>query len=148
MSKRVLATGVFDILHYGHYKFLEEAKKAGGKNAKLYVIVARDSTVKKLKGKPPVIPENMRRALIEGLKPVDVALLGSDPLDYDMVLEKIRPDIIAVGHDQTDVEKAVRELISAKGLSIKVVRMPKFEFSVNSSSDIKKKVIDLWKEAP
>ena len=57
-KKSVLASGTFDLLHFGHVKYLEEAKEAGGKNAELIVIVARDSTVKKRKGKKPVMPEN------------------------------------------------------------------------------------------
>ena len=41
-KKIVLASGTFDLLHLGHVRFLEEAKKAGGENAELVVIVARD----------------------------------------------------------------------------------------------------------
>ena len=52
-KKVVLASGVFDLLHLGHVKFLEEAKKAGGPNSELVVIVARDSTVEKAKGRKP-----------------------------------------------------------------------------------------------
>jgi len=62
--KVVLAAGVFDLLHMGHVKFLEEAKKTGGENAELIVIVARDVTVEKRKGKRPVVPEEHRRALV------------------------------------------------------------------------------------
>jgi FAD synthetase len=143
--KKVLAAGVFDLLHYGHYRFLEEAKKAGGRNAELYVIVARDSTVKKTKGRIPIMPEDQRRALVEGLKPVKVALLGSDPPDYAKVIEKISPDIIAVGYDQGEIEKIVKEVIETKKLNTKVVKIPKFELAVDSSSKIKKKIIDLWR---
>jgi FAD synthetase len=63
-KKIVLASGTFDLLHLGHVRFLEEAKKAGGKNAELVVIVARDSTVKARKGKKPIMPEDQRRALV------------------------------------------------------------------------------------
>ena len=75
-KKTVLATGAFDLLHYGHLAFLEEAKKAGGRNARLIVIVARDKTIEARKGKKPVVPEDQRRALMEALKPVDDAILG------------------------------------------------------------------------
>ena len=47
--RRVLASGVFDLIHDGHLRFLEEAKKMGGKGAELVVVVARDSTVRRLK---------------------------------------------------------------------------------------------------
>ena len=90
-GKVVLASGTFDLLHLGHVKFLEEAKKAGGPNAKLVVIVARDSTVKKRKGRAPIIPEDQRRALIEALKVVDEALLGYEDFNIERTIEKIKP---------------------------------------------------------
>ena len=45
----VLASGAFDLVHYGHVHFLKEAKKAGGRNARLIVIIARDKTIENLK---------------------------------------------------------------------------------------------------
>ena len=69
--KVVLASGVFDLLHFAHVKYLEEAKEAGGPNAELIVIVARDSTVEKRRGEKPIIPENQRVALVDSLKVVD-----------------------------------------------------------------------------
>jgi len=107
--KIVLASGVFDLLHLGHVKFLEEAKKAGGQNAELIVIVARDSTIEKRKGEKPVIPENQRRSLVESLKVVDEAILGYEEFDIERVIEKIKPDVIALGYDRGDIEKTVKD---------------------------------------
>ncbi|MEM2104244.1 MAG: adenylyltransferase/cytidyltransferase family protein [Candidatus Bathyarchaeia archaeon] len=144
--KIVLASGVFDLLHLGHVRYLEEAKKSGGKNAELIVIVARDSTVEKRKGSKPVIPENQRRALVESLKVVDEAVLGFEDFDIGKVIEKIKPDVIAVGHDQDGMEKAVRGYIQGRGLSIDVVRIGKFgEDELDSSSKIKQKIIEHYK---
>ncbi len=146
--KVVLASGVFDLLHLGHVKFLEEAKKAGGRNAKLIVIVARDSTVEKKKGVKPVIPENQRRALVESLKIVDEAVLGYEDFSMERVIEKIKPDVIAVGHDShmTGMEQAVKEYVKAKGLRIKIVKIGKFGADeLNSSSKIKQKIIEHFK---
>ena len=140
----VLASGNFDLLHLGHVKYLEEAKKAGGENAKLIVIVARDSTIKKMKGRKPVMPEDQRRSLVESLKVVDEAILGYEELDISKVLEKIRPDIIAVGHDQHNIEGPVRKALAAKKLNIQVVKIGKFgKEELNSSSKIKRKLIEL-----
>lgn len=145
-GKVVLASGTFDLPHYGHLKFLEEAKKAGGSNAKLVVIVARDSTVERLKGVKPVISENQRRALIEALKPVDIALLGYEDLDYVRVIEKVKPDIIVVGHDQRAIEEDVKKAIARQKLKIDVERIGKFEAeALNSSSKIKRKIVESWK---
>mgnify|MGYP001155473306 FL=1 len=148
MKKRtvVLASGTFDLLHFGHVRYLEESKKAGGENAKLVVIVARDSTVEKRKGKKPVLPEDQRRALVESLKVVDEALLGYENFDIDTVVEKIKPDIITVGHDQEGIEKEVKKAIATRGLNIKVVRIGRFgKEELNSSSKIKRKIAELYK---
>lgn len=140
----VLASGNFDLLHLGHVKYLEEAKKAGGENAKLIVIVARDSTIKKMKGRQPVMPEDQRRSLVESLKVVDEAILGYEELDIGKVLEKIKPDIIAVGHDQHSIERTVQKALAEKKFNIKVVKIGKFgKEELNSSSKIKRKLIEL-----
>ena len=144
--KVVLASGVFDLLHLGHVKFLEEAKKAGGKDAELIVIVARDNTVEKRKGKKPVMPENQRRALVESLKVVDEAVLGYEEFSIGKVVEKIKPDIIVVGHDQDGMEKNVRRYIEERHLPIKIVKIGKFgEDELDSSSKIKQKIIEHYK---
>lgn len=141
----VLASGNFDLLHLGHVKYLEEAKKAGGENTKLIVIVARDSTIKKMKGRQPVMPEDQRRSLVESLKVVDEAILGYEELDIGKVLEKIKPDIIAVGHDQQNIERTVQKALAEKKFNIKVVKIGKFgKEELNSSSKIKRKLIELY----
>lgn len=145
-QQTVLAAGVFDLLHLGHVRFLEEAKRAGGKDAELIVIVARDKTVEKRKGEKPVMSENQRCALVESLKVVDEAILGYEEFDIGKVVEKIKPDVIAVGHDQGNIERAVRKAIMERGLKIKVVKVGKFgEDELNSSSEIKRKIIELYK---
>ena len=145
-KKIVLASGVFDLLHWGHVRYLEEAKNEGGDNAELIVIVARDSTVKKTKGKKPVMSEDQRRSLVEALKVVDEALLGYEELDIVPVIEKIKPDLIAVGHDQISMEKKVRTAVAEKGLNIEVVKIGKFgRDELNSSSKIKRKIMETWK---
>jgi len=142
-EKRVLASGVFDLLHLGHVKFLEEAKKTGGKNAALIVIIARDSTVEKTKGRKPIMSENQRRALVESLKVVDAAVLGFEEFDIGDVIERVKPDIIALGYDQVDMEKNVQAYVNKHKLHVKVVRIGKFEENaLDSSSKIRQKIIE------
>jgi len=139
----VLASGVFDLLHLGHVKFLEEAKKAGGKDAELIVIIARDSTVEKNKGRKPIMPENQRRALVESLKVVDEAVLGFEEFDIGDVIERIKPDVIALGYDQADMEKHVQEYVDKHKLNVAVVRIGKFEEdALDSSSKIRQKIVE------
>ena len=142
-KKVVLASGTFDLLHLGHVRFLEEAKKAGGKDAELVVIVARDSTVKALKGKTPVMPEDQRRTLVESLKVVDEAILGLDDFSIAKVIGKIKPDVIAVGHDQDGIEQEVLNAIESENFFVEVVKIGRFgKRELDSSSKIVRKIID------
>jgi len=144
--KIVLASGTFDLLHLGHVKYLEEAKRAGGRNAELIVIVARDSTVEKRRGTKPIVPENQRRALVGSLKVVDDAVLGYEDFDIEKVIQKIKPDVIALGYDRSDIQQAVRDYVKENRLVIKVVKISKFEDEeLNSSSKIKQKIIRHYK---
>ena len=138
----ILASGVFDLVHYGHIRFIEESKKLGGENSRLVVIIARDKTVKRLKGRLPIIPEDQRRAVVESLKPVDEALLGYENLSFEETIAKVKPDIIAVGYDQLSIENDVKAFIQARGLTIEVVRVGKFgRVDLDSSSKIKRKIL-------
>jgi len=143
MTTTVLAAGVFDLLHYGHIRYLEEAKKTGGPDTRLVVIVARDETVRRLKGSDPIIPEDQRRAVIEALKVVDEALLGFEDLDLDRVLQQIKPDIVVVGHDQEAIKAQVEKINKARELDIKIVQVTQFgEDDLNSSSKIKSRIVE------
>ncbi len=140
---KVLAAGVFDLLHYGHIRYLEEAKKMGGPGAELIVIVARDETVRRLKGSDPVIPEDQRRAVIEALKVVDEALLGFEDLDLDRVLQQVKPDVVAVGHDQDAIRRQVEKIKKARELDIEIVTVGRFgENDLDSSSKIKRRIVE------
>lgn len=143
MMTTVLAAGVFDLLHYGHIRYLEEAKKKGGENAKLVVIVARDETVRSLKGSDPIIPEDQRRAVIEALKVVDEALLGFENMDLARVLMQVKPDIVVVGHDQEAIKSQVEKINKAREMHIKIIQIKQFgEDDLNSSSKIKSRIVE------
>lgn len=144
--KVVLASGVFDLLHLGHVRFLEEAKKAGGENSYLVVVIARDSTVERRKGSKPIIPEDQRRALVEALKVVDEAVLGYEDMSIEKVIDMIKPDVIAIGHDQSGIESQVRKVIEERSLPVKVVKVGQFgEEELSSSSHIKRKIVEEYR---
>ncbi|MCW4029633.1 MAG: FAD synthase [Candidatus Bathyarchaeota archaeon] len=142
-AKVVLASGVFDLLHLGHVRFLEEAKLAGGPDARLVVIVAKDSTVEKTKGKKPILSEGQRCAVVAALRVVDEALVGYEGLDIGEVIEKIKPDVIALGYDQEAMEREVAAYVASHKLPVNIVRIGKFgENSLDSSTKIKQKILD------
>jgi len=141
--KVVLASGVFDLLHLGHVKFLEDAKRTGGESAELIVVIARDSTVEKMKGRKPIMPEDQRRALVESLKVVDIAVLGFEDLDIGEVVAKIKPDIIALGYDQEKMIQDVKSYVKLHNLPVSIVKIGKFgEDALDSSSKIRQKIVE------
>jgi FAD synthetase len=132
----VMAFGTFDIVHPGHLHYLRAAKKFGDE---LIVVIARDSTVKKMKGAFPINDEHTRMQLIGELRCVDRVVLGNEGVIYDIVKE-INPDIIALGYDQhVDTQKLRRELKKRK-LNCKVVRLKPVNAKKFKSSIIKEKI--------
>ncbi len=118
MVVRVMATGVFDLLHPGHLYFLSEARKLG---YELVVVVARDQTARRLKHEP-YVPEHLRREMVEGLKPVDRAILGSTTDIYETVVRE-RPQIFALGFNQFWNEAEVQAECARRGVPLRVVRI-------------------------
>lgn len=144
MVKKVLATGVFDLIHPGHILFLEKAKEIGGKNSKLIVVIARDSNVLKFKGVKPIFNEKIRKRIVSSLKPVDIAILGFKKFSIEKIIKKIKPDIIVFGYDQIKIMKEFENICKEKNWNIKIVRLKKFKSGqINSSSQIIKKIIKI-----
>jgi FAD synthetase len=134
---RVLATGTFDILHPGHLLYLSEARGLGDE---LYVIVARDSMIKHKQ--KPVVPEEQRLAMVQALRVVDHAMLGSK-IDIFEPLREIRPDIIALGANQFFNENDLEAQLRDHGIDAKVIRIKSFkQCDLCSSAAIMRKVIE------
>ena len=136
---RVMASGVFDILHTGHISYLEQARAAGDE---LVVVVACDSTVRKRKHEP-VTPEAMRLKIVQSLKVVDKAVLGKDTGDLFETVSEIKPDIIMLGFDQTFDEKELELELRERGFSTKVLRATECSDDLNGTRRIIKKILDM-----
>ena len=131
---RVMATGVFDIIHIGHIYYLQEAKKYGDE---LIVVVANDETVRKRKHEP-IMPAEERRKIVEALKPVDKAVIGYAD-DYLKIVEEIKPDVIALGYDQKF--EGLEEELKKRGINARIVRCGKYEDSdLNKTRKIIEKI--------
>jgi FAD synthetase len=137
----IMATGTFDLIHMGHIYYLREAKKLGDK---LVTVVARDSTVRKMKHEP-VTPEDMRLGIIKELKMVDKAILGHED-DIYATVEEIKPDIIALGYDQIHDEKIIQQELKKRHINAKVVRLQKFHgmSDLNGTRKIISKIISAY----
>ena len=130
---RVMASGVFDLLHIGHLHYLEEARKYGDE---LIVVVACDETVRRRKHEP-IMPAEERRRLVEALKPVDKAVIGYED-DFLKIVEEIKPDVIALGYDQHF--EGLEEMLKERGIEAKIVRCGKYDGDLNKTRKIIEKI--------
>jgi len=115
----VLSFGTFDILHEGHKHFLQEAKEHGDI---LVVVVARDKTVKKVKGQLPKNSEDERLAAIQELEFVDHAMLGHEDEDKYAVVVDVHPDVIFLGYDQFAFTEKLQDELRQRGLHPEILR--------------------------
>ncbi|MCS5526131.1 MAG: FAD synthase [Candidatus Poseidoniaceae archaeon] len=138
---RVMAVGVFDLLHAGHLHYLEQAKALGNH---LTVVVAHDDTVRKRKHEP-VTGQNLRRRMVEGLKPVDEAIIGNPPdVPIFDILPTANPDVIALGYDQEHAEERIRISLEERGLGhIKVIRVEGLSDDLDGTRKIIARILDL-----
>jgi FAD synthetase len=130
--KKVVCAGTFDHLHEGHINFLKQAKALGDE---LIVIVARDETVKRIKGFFPSQQEMVRRNNIEDTKIPDLVVLGNLDTDLFEILKELEPDIIALGYDQ----RVSEEEIIKRFPNCKVVRLLPYHPEKYKSSFFRKK---------
>ena len=123
LEKKVLVAGTFEIIHPGHIKYLSEAWKLG----RVVAIVARDLTVRKIKGRDVVIPENQRVEVLKNIIYVHKVRLGYED-DMLRVVEEEKPDIILLGPNQPFNEDELKESLKRRGLkSIEVLRLREIE---------------------
>ncbi len=121
MTRKVLATGTFDILHPGHLHYFRGANDLGDE---LVVIVARNSMIDH---KPkPVVPEEQRRVMVEALEPVDRAVLGSEESIFEPLYD-LEPDVVALGHDQHYDQDELEDELRERGIEAEVERVDRRE---------------------
>ncbi len=135
---KIMVFGTFDVLHRGHLNFFKQARKLS-RRPFLIVSVARDKNVKKIKGKLPACNEKTRLLSVKKSALVDKAVPGGLKSYIPHILEN-RPQIIALGYDQTAYVKNLKSLLNSKGLKVKVVRLKAFKPSVYKSSLAKQKM--------
>ena len=119
-KKVILAGGCFDLIHFGHLKFLEKASEQGNF---LVVALESDEFIKKYKRKLPVHHQKERAEILANLNMVDMIVLL--PLfktndDYSKLVKKISPNIIAVTAGDQQLENKKKQAIEV-GAEVKEV---------------------------
>jgi D-glycero-beta-D-manno-heptose 1-phosphate adenylyltransferase len=120
--KIVLANGVFDLLHVGHVRYLQNAKSEGDI---LVVGVNSDASTRANKGPGrPVMTERARAAVVAALAAVDYVVIF-DERDVNSLLREIHPDVHAKGTDYSADTVPERELAASLGIRIAICGDPK-----------------------
>jgi cytidyltransferase-like protein len=125
----VLAGGVFDIIHPGHIYTLNSAKSLGDT---LVVVIATDKTAEKMKKRTPLHNQEQRKNLVDVLSMVDFCIIG-DEEDIFKTVEKVKPEIIALGYDQVHQEKFITDGCRKINLNVKVARLQSPNPEISSS---------------
>jgi FAD synthetase len=122
---RVLTFGTFDDLHPGHLSYLTQAQSKGD----LFVVVARDANVLRIKGRAPVRDEVFRVKAVKEAFPKATVVLGGDGHDFLEPVRALQPDLLFLGYDQK-----LPPGLSEADLPCPVARAEAFEPDVHKSS--------------
>lgn len=116
------ANGVFDLLHVGHVRYLQAARREADR---LIVAINSDESVRALKGPGrPVLPADVRAELVDAIRGVDYVVIFSEPT-VARLLELVRPDVHCKGTDYTPDTVPERDIVRAYGGRIAIVGDPK-----------------------
>jgi D-glycero-beta-D-manno-heptose 1-phosphate adenylyltransferase len=115
----VMTNGVFDLLHPGHVRYLQDARREGDA---LIVAVNSDRSVRAIKGATrPVNPERERAEVLAALACVD-AVVVFDEDDPQQIISRLQPDVLVKGADWAEYAIIGRETVESRGG--RVVRVP------------------------
>lgn len=140
-GKRIVFTnGCFDILHYGHIKYLQDAKAKGDY---LVVAVNSDSSIKKIKVKNrPVVGQADRLKVVAALGCVDFVVLFKEdnPLK---IIKALKPDILVKGSDWSKKRIVGASFVESYGGKVETINLVKGR---STSAIIEKIVRDFAKK--
>ncbi len=128
---KVLVFGTFDGLHEGHKDFFRQTKTYGDF---LVVVVGRDSTIIKTKGRLPKFNENERLRAIQECDLINEGRLGNENMSPYIVIKEVNPDIICLGYDQIHFVDKLSSAIKEMGLKVKIIRLNPYKPEIYKSS--------------
>lgn len=135
---RVMVFGTFDYLHAGHENLFIQARELGDE---IVAIIARDKTVRNIKGETPDHNEKERLENLKNTGWAEMVFLGN-PKDKTKVIKEYRPDIIALGYDQFAFTYRLEKFLMDIKLDAKIVRLKPYRPDMYKSSIIKKQKME------
>jgi D-beta-D-heptose 7-phosphate kinase/D-beta-D-heptose 1-phosphate adenosyltransferase len=117
-KRLVFTNGCFDLLHWGHIKFLEASRRLGDV---LIVALDTDDSVRRVKGPcRPVIQEDQRRHMLAALEAVDfVTVFASEELPE--ILAALKPDMLTKGSNYPTAQVSGREVVQSYGGQVVII---------------------------
>jgi len=115
----VFTNGVFDLLHPGHVRYLQQARTLGDV---LIVAINADRSVRANKGPArPITPEQERAEILGALECVDAVTIFDEETPFE-IIRALQPDVLVKGADWAHDAIVGRDIVEARGG--KVVRIP------------------------
>jgi len=125
----VLANGCFDLVHAGHIRYLEAARRRGDV---LIVAINSDASVRRLKGRGrPILPARERAEILGAFAAVDYVTIFAEP-NVERILRALEPHVHAKGSDYSKATVPERETVKAYGGAIAITGGPK----IRNTTDI------------
>ena len=136
-KKIVFTNGCFDIIHAGHIDYLLKAKALGDK---LIVGLNSDLSIRRIKGeKRPIISQDLRKKVLENLKPVDLVIIFEEDTPENLI-KKVKPDILVKGGDWSINNIVGADFVKSYGGEVKTI-----DFIHNiSTSKIIEKILKIY----
>lgn len=129
----VFTNGCFDLLHYGHVKYLEQAKKKGDV---LVVAINSDASVKRIKGRArPLVGQADRLRTVAGLESVDYVTLFAEDTPLK-VIALVKPHILVKGADWDKADIVGKDIVLSYGGKVTTVALS----SGRSTTNLIKKI--------
>ena len=131
-KKIVFTNGCFDIIHAGHVDYLEKAKSLGDI---LIVGLNSDLSISRIKGKNrPIVEENLRKRVLEGLKAVDLVIIFDEDTPERLIRE-IKPNILVKGGDWSIENIVGADFVKSYGGEVKTIN---FIYDISTSKIIER----------
>jgi len=117
-KKIVFTNGCFDLLHVGHVKYLQQARRLGDL---LVLGLNTDASIRRLKGpKRPLIDEEERAHILAALSCIDYVVLFDEETPYELI-QLLRPDILVKGGDYTVEGVVGHDLVEGWGGRVELI---------------------------
>lgn len=127
-KKVVFTNGCFDILHVGHLRYMNEAKKQGDF---LVVGVNSDASVKRLKGESRPINSQMDRAeMLSGLKSVDITVIFEEDTPIELI-DALKPSIHVKGGDYNKDDLPETQVVEKHGGEVRILNFVEGKSTTN-----------------